>query len=74
MRKVLNAFVQARNSEKEILFRHQFEMALARQFGAKFKNFTPDSCDMVFPNKQAAESFERLRTGYAMEVLKNESK
>lgn len=73
MNKALNFFVQSQNaSEKVTLFRHQFEITLAKQFGAKFKHFTPDSCDMIFPNEQAAESFERLRTKYVMEILRSE--
>ena len=36
-------------------------MELATKFGAKFKNFTPDSCDMIFPNKEAMENFEKAR-------------
>ena len=75
MNRALNFFVQSQNaSERVTLCTHQFEIPLARQFGAKFKHFTPDSCDMIFPNEHAAESFERLRTEYAMEILKNENK
>ena len=62
----MNFFTQAKNAEKAMLFRHQNEMALARKYGAKFKNFTPDSCDFIFPNKEAMQAYTRERDRIAI--------
>ena len=40
-------------------------MELAEKFGARFKNFTPDSCDMIFPNKESMDAFEEARKEWA---------
>lgn len=61
MKSMLNFFVQSQNSEKVTAFRHSYLQKLAEAFGAKCKNFTPDSCDMTFPNKKAFEEFEEAR-------------
>lgn len=55
---MLNFFVQSQNVTA---FRHSYLQKLAESFGAKCKNFTPDSCDMIFPNKEAFEKFENAR-------------
>ena len=65
MKKVLNFFLQAHQAEQFMKFRHQSEMELAKKFGAKFKNFTPDSCDFIFPNKEAMDKFEEARKEHA---------
>lgn len=70
----LNFLIQSTNADKVTLFRHQCEMNLARQFGAKFKNFTPDSCDFIFPNEAAAEAFEKIRNNDEYRFYKNEDK
>lgn len=62
-----NFFCQANEAEKFMKFRHQSEMELAKQYGATFKHFTPDSCDMIFPNKESMEAFEKARKEFAME-------
>lgn len=53
MKSMLNFFVQSQNVTA---FRHSYLQKLAESFGAKCKNFTPDSCDMIFPNKEAFEN------------------
>ena len=58
MKSMLNFFVQSQNVTA---FRHSYLQRLAESFGAKCKNFTPDSCDMIFPNKEAFEEFENAR-------------
>lgn len=58
MKPMLNFFVQSQNVTA---FRHSYLQKLAESFGAKCKNFTPDSCDMIFPNKEAFEKFENAR-------------
>ena len=58
MKSMLNFFVQSQNVTA---FRHSYLQKLAESFGAKCKNFTPDSCDMIFPNKEAFEKFENAR-------------
>jgi len=58
MKSMLNFFVQSQNVTA---FRHSYLQKLAESFGAKCKNFTPDSCDMIFPNKEAFEKFEDAR-------------
>lgn len=57
MKSMLNFFVQSQNVTA---FRYSYLQKLAESFGAKCKNFTPDSCDMIFPNKKA---FEELIEG-----------
>ena len=64
---VKNFFTQAHTADEYRKFRHQSEMELAKKFGARFKNFTPDSCDMIFPTKEAMEAFEEARKEFAME-------
>ena len=54
---------------KFIKFRHQAEMSLAMQFGAKFKNFTPDSCDFIFPDKESMDAFEEARKRGSEKVI-----
>lgn len=66
----LNFFVQSTEAEQFVKFRHQAEMDLAKQFGATFKHFTPDSCDMVFPSKDSMEAFEKARKDYAKKLAK----
>lgn len=56
-----NFFTQASEANKVVAFRHQIEMETAKKYGAKFNHFAPDSCDMIFPNKEAFEMFERER-------------
>lgn len=68
MKNVLNFFVQSTEAEQFVKFRHQAEMSLAKQFGATFKHFTPDSCDMIFPNKESMEAFEKARKDYAKKL------
>jgi hypothetical protein len=58
MKSMINFFVQTQNVTA---FRHSYLQRLAESFGAKCKNFTPDSCDMIFPNKEAFEKFENAR-------------
>ncbi len=51
-------------------------MSLAMQFGAKFKNFTPDSCDFIFPDKESMDAFEEARKEEARklyDIVKNKS-
>ena len=60
-----NFFAQMKKAEQFVKFRHQAEMELAEKFGAKFKNFTPDSCDMIFPNKESMDAFEGARKEWA---------
>lgn len=68
MKNVLNFFVQSTEAEQFVKFRHQAEMNLAKRFGATFKHFTPDSCDMIFPNKESMEAFEKARKDYAKKL------
>lgn len=63
----MNFFCQTNEAEKFVKFRHQAEMELAKKFGARFKNFTPDSCDMIFPNKESMDAFEEARKEWAKE-------
>ena len=58
-------FAQMKKAEQFIKFRHQTEIELAEKFGARFKNFTPDSCDMIFPNKESMDAFEEARKEWA---------
>lgn len=67
-----NFFCQTREAEKFIKFRHQYLIELAKQYGATFKNFTPDSCDMIFPNKESMEAFEKARDEYTAQSIKKE--
>lgn len=70
MKSSLNYFVQSAEAERFAKFLHQVEMDLARQFGATFKHFTPDSCDMIFPSKESMEAFEKARKDYAEKLAK----
>ena len=67
-----NFFCQANEAEKFVKFRHQHLIELAKQYGATFKHFTPDSCDMVFPNKDSMEAFEKARDEYTEQQIKKE--
>lgn len=67
-----NFFCQANEAEKFVKFRHQHLIELAKQYGATFKHFTPDSCDMIFPNKDSMEAFEEARKEYAKKFAKNQ--
>ncbi len=69
---IKNFFTQVREAEKFIKFRHQYLIELAKQYGATFKNFTPDSCDMIFPNKESMEAFEKARDEYTIQSIKKE--
>lgn len=69
---VKNFFAQTKKAEQFMKFRHQCEMELAEMFGARFKNFTPDSCDMIFPNKESMDAFEEARKDYAMQLTEKE--
>lgn len=69
---IKNFFTQVKEAEQFIKFRHQAEIELAKKFGARFKNFTPDSCDMIFPNKESMEAFEKSRHEYAMQLIERE--
>lgn len=71
-RPIKNFFTQVKEAEQFIKFRHQCEIELAKKFGAKCKNFTPDSCDMIFPNKESMEAFEKARKEYAMQLIEKE--
>lgn len=73
MKSNLNFFVQSTEAERFAEFLHQVEMDLARQFGATFKHFTPDSCDMIFPSKESMEAFEKARKDYLVKYGKNNS-
>ena len=42
-------------------FRHSSLKDLAKKYGSTCKNFTPDSCDMIFPSKEAFDEFEKER-------------
>jgi hypothetical protein len=42
---------------------------LAIDLGAKIKNTTPDSCDMIFPNRDALMAFEALRKNYTEKII-----
>lgn len=64
-RSFMNFFCQTNEAEKFVKFRHQAEIELAKKFGARFKNFTPDSCDMIFPNKESMDAFEEARKEWA---------
>lgn len=66
----MNFFCQTNEAEKFIKFRHQYLIDLAKQYGATFKNFTPDSCDMVFSNKESMEAFEKARNEYTTQLIK----
>ena len=66
---MLNFFVQSQNVTA---FRHSYLQKLAESFGAKCKNFTPDSCDMIFPNKEAFEKFENARKRVKPEDSRND--
>lgn len=68
MKNSLNFFVQSTEAEQFVKFRHQAEMSLAKRFRATFKHFTPDSCDMIFPNKESMEAFEKARKDYAKKL------
>lgn len=68
MKNALNFFVQSAEAERFARFLHQVEMNLAKQFGATFKHFTPDSCDMIFPSKESMEAFEKARKDYAKKL------
>lgn len=68
MKNSLNFFVQSTEAERFARFLHQVEMNLAKQFGATFKHFTPDSCDMIFPSKESMEAFEKARKDYAKKL------
>lgn len=68
MKNSLNFFVQSTEAEQFVKFRHQAEMDLAKRFEATFKHFTPDSCDMIFPNKESMEAFEKARKDYAKKL------
>lgn len=57
--------MQTKKAEQFVKFRHQTEIELAKKFGASFKNFTPDSCDMIFPNKESMDAFEEARKEWA---------
>lgn len=57
--------MQTKKAEQFMKFRHQTEIELAKKFGANFKNFTPDSCDMIFPNKESMDAFEEARKEWA---------
>jgi len=65
----INFFYQTNEAEKFVKFRHQYLIELAKQYGATFKNFTPDSCDMIFPNKESMEAFEKTRDEYTKKKL-----
>lgn len=65
---IKNFFAQTKEAEQFMKFRHQCEIELAKKFGARFKNFTPDSCDMIFPNKESMDAFEKARKEYAKEL------
>lgn len=65
----VNFFCQTNEAEKFVKFRHQYLIELAKQYGATFKNFTPDSCDMIFPNKESMEAFEKARDEYTKKKL-----
>ncbi len=67
-----NFFCQTSEAEKFIKFRHQYLIELAKQYGATFKHFTPDSCDMIFPNKESMEAFEKARDEYTAQLIKKE--
>jgi hypothetical protein len=69
MKPMLNFFVQSQNVTA---FRHSYLQKLAESFGAKCKNFTPDSCDMIFPNKEAFEEFENARKHVKPEDSQND--
>lgn len=67
-----NFFCQANEAEKFVTFRHQHLIELTKQYGATFKHFTPDSCDMIFPNKDSMEAFEKARNEYTEQQIKKE--
>lgn len=67
-----NFFCQTSEAEKFIKFRHQYLIELAKQYGATFKHFTPDSCDMIFLNKESMEAFEKARDEYTVQLIKKE--
>lgn len=67
-----NFFCQTSEAEQFIRFRHQYLIELAKQYGATFKHFTPDSCDMIFPNKESMEAFEKARDEYTAQLIKKE--
>lgn len=69
---IRNFFAQTKEAEQFMKFRHQAEIELAKKFGARFKNFTPDSCDMIFPNKESMDAFEKARKEYAMQLIERE--
>lgn len=67
-----NFFCQVNEAEQFVKFRHRYLIDLAKQYGATFKHFTPDSCDMIFPNKESMEAFEKARDEYTTRVLEKE--
>ena len=60
------------SSENLTLFRHKYLIPLAIDLGAKIKNTTPDSCDMIFPNRDALMAFEALRKSYTEKIILEE--
>lgn len=56
-------------SENLTLFRHKYLIPLAINLGAKIKNTTPDSCDMIFPNRDTLMAFEALRKDYTEKII-----